>query len=112
MSYNAAERLDIAHPADEEVRASLRLLLSRPEFNASARNRRFLTYIVEETLSGRASRIKAYGIALTVFQRADDFNPLIDPVVRIEAARATAERFGFDAMARQLVELYGKLHDD
>ncbi|HJT61078.1 MAG TPA: glycosyltransferase family 4 protein [Burkholderiales bacterium] len=29
-----------------------------------------------------------------------------------KAARATAERFGFDAMARQLVELYGKLHDD
>jgi hypothetical protein len=29
-----------------------------------------------------------------------------------KAARATAERFGFDAMAKQLVELYGKLDDD
>jgi UDP-glucose:(heptosyl)LPS alpha-1,3-glucosyltransferase len=29
-----------------------------------------------------------------------------------KAARATAERFGFDAMAKQLVDLYGKLDDD
>jgi len=28
-----------------------------------------------------------------------------------QAARATAERFGFDAMAKQLVDIYGTLSD-
>jgi len=34
----------------------------------------------------------------------------IRPGTVAQAARATAERFGMDAMAGQLVELYGKLN--
>lgn len=78
---------DIAHPTCDEVRGYLRKLLGRAEFNASDRNKRFLTYVVEETLGGRADRIKAYNIALAAFDRSEDFDPLIDPIVRIEASR-------------------------
>jgi TolB-like protein len=74
-------------PSDEEVRRELTTLLGRAEFQASERNRRFLTYIVEETLQGRADRIKAYSIAIAAFDRSDDFDPLTDPIVRIEASR-------------------------
>ena len=74
-------------PSDEEVRRELTTLLGRAEFHASERNRRFLTYIVEETLQGRADRIKAYSIAIAAFDRSDDFDPLTDPIVRIEASR-------------------------
>ena len=78
---------DSVHPTDEEVWACLPLLFGRPEFNASERNKRFLSYIVEETLGGRADRIKAYTIALVAFHRSEDFDPMIDPIVRIEASR-------------------------
>jgi adenylate cyclase len=78
---------DIHVPTAEEVRVHLPLLLGSTEFNTSERNKRFLTYVVDETLGGRADRIKAYNIALTVFDRAEDFDPLIDPIVRIEASR-------------------------
>jgi TolB-like protein len=78
---------DVVHPTDEEVWACLPLLFGRPEFNASERNRRFLSYVVEETLGGRADRIKAYTIALAAFHRSEDFDPMIDPIVRIEASR-------------------------
>jgi TolB-like protein len=61
--------------------------MARTEFDASARNRRFLAYVVGETLQGRASRIKAYTIALAVFERGEEFDPLTDPIVRIEASR-------------------------
>ncbi|MBA4096002.1 MAG: hypothetical protein C0484_04440 [Rhodospirillum sp.] len=84
-----AERIrsEYSGPSDEEVRRELSTLLGRAEFHASERNRRFLSYIVEETLQGRADRIKAYSIAIATFDRSDDFDPLTDPIVRIEASR-------------------------
>ncbi len=74
-------------PGADEVRAHLRALVDRSEFDASKRNRRFLSYVVEETLEGRADRLKAYNIALVAFDRGEDFDPLTDPIVRIEARR-------------------------
>src|SRR4029450_4609724 len=89
MSRMLAERIKSEDncPSDEEVRQELSTLLGRGDFHASERNRRFLTYIVEETLQGRADRIKAYSIAIAAFDRSDDFDPLTDPIVRIEASR-------------------------
>lgn len=81
------EPSDVSTPSDEEVRQELRLLLGCSEFEASDRNRRFLSYVVEETLAGRSDRIKAYSIAMAAFDRTEDFDPLTDPIVRIEASR-------------------------
>jgi adenylate cyclase len=74
-------------PTVEEVQSYVRELLGREGFSASGRNRRFLSYVVQETLEGRADRIKAYNIALAAFDRTEDFDPLTDPIVRIEAGR-------------------------
>ncbi len=71
----------------EAVRAQLRRILGCEDFDASERNRHFLHYIVEETLAGRADRIKAYCIATSVFGRDPSFDPQADPIVRIEASR-------------------------
>jgi adenylate cyclase len=69
------------------VRVVLERILANPDFDAPERNRRFLRYVVEETLAGRGKRIKAYGIAVAVFDRDDSFDPQSDPIVRIEASR-------------------------
>src|SRR5690242_3223668 len=61
-------------PAAEDVRAQLDILLASPDLDAPARARRFLRYVVEETLSGRAERIKAYAIGTEVFERNADFD--------------------------------------
>src|SRR5919107_1795463 len=74
-------------PAAEDVRAQLEILLASPDLDAPARARRFLRYVVEETLAGRADRIKAYAIGTEVFERNADFDAQGDPVVRIEAGR-------------------------
>lgn len=74
-------------PAAEDVRAQLDILLASPDLDAPARARRFLRYVVEETLAGRAERIKAYAIGTEVFERSADFDAQSDPVVRIEAGR-------------------------
>jgi adenylate cyclase len=74
-------------PAADDVRAQLDILLASPDLDAPARARRFLRYVVEETLAGRADRIKGYAIGTEVFERSSDFDAQSDPVVRIEAGR-------------------------
>lgn len=71
----------------EEVREHLDRILRAEKFEASERNRRFLRFVVQETLAGRANRIKAYSIATVALGRSADFDPQIDPIVRIEAHR-------------------------
>lgn len=63
-----------------------RVLRSR-EFHDSGRMCRFLRFVVDATLSGKADELKEYSIAVGVFDREPDFDPRTDPVVRSEARR-------------------------
>lgn len=67
----------------QAMRTELRRILDSARFDASDRNRKFLTHVVEEALAGRADRIKACSIATSVFGRDEGF----DSIVRIEAGR-------------------------
>ena len=51
-------------PAPEAIRTQLGSILASPEFQLPERGRAFLRYVVEESLAGRAKRIKAYSIAV------------------------------------------------
>ncbi|MDX8492091.1 hypothetical protein RFN29_10910 [Mesorhizobium sp. VK22B] len=85
---------EAALPA-ESCRAQLALILGSADFDATGREHRFLSYVVEEALSGRGDRIKAYTIAVEVFGRGQSFDPQTDPIVRIEAGhlRRALERY-------------------
>jgi adenylate cyclase len=76
-----------AQPSSDEVRAQLRRILAEPTLQASPARRELLRFVVDETLAGRADRLKGFTIALAVFGRQDDFDPQSDPVVRVEARR-------------------------
>jgi adenylate cyclase len=69
------------------IREQLDRILKSAPFHQSQRRQRFLEYLVNETLAGRGERLKGYNIALEVFDRPATFDPTIDPLVRIEAAR-------------------------
>ena len=71
----------------QEIQNQLELILNASNFNASDRLKKFFRFIVEETLTGNAGQLKAYTIATTVFGRGANFDPLHDPVVRIETAK-------------------------
>lgn len=94
MSLAERSVSEVTLPADD-VRAELDRILKSTDFEATARERRFLSYVVEETLQGRASHIKAYSIAVQVFGRGENFDPQNDPIVRIEAGhlRRSLERY-------------------
>ncbi|HZR03880.1 MAG TPA: hypothetical protein VFA81_11980 [Burkholderiales bacterium] len=71
----------------KSVREELDRILKSTAFAQSRRRQRFLEYIVNETLAGRGERIKGYTIAREVFDRPEDFDSNVDPIVRMEAAR-------------------------
>ena len=69
------------------IREQLDRLFNSRQFQKSRRRRAFLEYIVNETLAGRCDQLTGYNVALDVFGRPETFDPVIDPVVRVEAAR-------------------------
>ena len=74
-------------PPPESIQAQLKRILNSAKFRGSNRQKEFLKFIVNETLAGRASRLKGYTIAVEVFGRKENFNPQVDPIVRVEAGR-------------------------
>lgn len=61
--------------------------MASSDFPATDRNRRFLAFVVEKTLTGAPEEASGYNVATQVFGRPPEFNPTTDPIVRIEAAK-------------------------
>lgn len=56
-------------------------------FNRSPLMCAFLTYVTQETLQGRELRISAYSVAIDALGKPTDFDPQMDPSVRVLAKR-------------------------
>jgi adenylate cyclase len=84
---------------DEEqiaaVRAQLARLLDASDLRRSPRMQRLLRHIVEATLAGDGERLKGYTLAVEVYDRGADFDPNLDPIVRIEAGRLRAKLLAY-----------------
>ena len=74
-------------PGRRTLRVHLAQVFASPDFDASRRSREFLRFIIEEALAGRSDGLSQAAIATAVFGRRDDFDPLVDPIVRIQAGR-------------------------
>jgi serine/threonine-protein kinase len=69
-----------------DVEAQLARMLASEKFSRG-RLGAFLQYVVEETLAGRKDQLKESVIGVQVFQREADYDPRLDPIVRVEARR-------------------------
>src|SRR5262245_34548928 len=70
-----------------QVSAQLEKILSSAHFSKAGRLSRFLRLVVETAQSGQADTLKEYRIGVEVFDRGDDFDPRVDTIVRIQAAK-------------------------
>ncbi|MGH8744485.1 MAG: tetratricopeptide repeat protein [Burkholderiales bacterium] len=70
-----------------KVQVCLDKVLSSPVFSHAARQQRFLSFVVTQTLTGNTERLKGYTIGVEVFDREPTFDPTVDAIVRVEAAR-------------------------
>lgn len=75
---------------DDKVRQQLERVLASSTFQQVDRLRRFLSFIVTETLEGRRDSLKEYVVGVRVFGKEDAFDPRTDPVVRVQARRLRA----------------------
>src|SRR6187402_446544 len=76
-----------ARPSDKLVRQQLSRILASKTFHQVDRLKRFLTFIVDETLDGRGGDLKEYIIGVQVFGKEPSFDPRTDPIVRVQARR-------------------------
>ncbi|HTP33500.1 MAG TPA: hypothetical protein VMJ75_15080 [Candidatus Acidoferrales bacterium] len=72
------------------INDQLERILNTPPLVSSPSLSRFLRYVVEETAAGRGAAIKEYTLGLNVFDRGDEFNPRLDPIVRVQARNLRA----------------------
>jgi TolB-like protein len=93
LTYTA--EANVGSLQQEECREHLARVLNSGDFESTARERRFLEYVVAQTLADRGGRINAFTIAVEVFGRSELFNPQRDPIVRIVASnlRRSLERY-------------------
>jgi TolB-like protein len=74
-------------PTADDVRRQLDRLLASAVFAHAGRMSRFLRFVVERTLAGEGERLKEYVIGIEVFDRDEAYDPRVDSIVRVEAAR-------------------------
>jgi len=75
----------------ETVKACLAKMLQTDIFARAERQKRLLAYLISQTLAGHCDRLKGYTIAIDVFDRSSDFDPTVEPIVRVEMARLRAK---------------------
>jgi serine/threonine-protein kinase len=86
-------------PAESEIRVHVRKLLENRLFARSGRMARFLCFAVDHALAGTGDALKEYLVGVEVFDRGKDYDPRIDPIVRVEARRLRAKLKAYYASA-------------
>ena len=74
----------------EDVGAALARILASDTFATTPVLRRFLQFVVGQTLSGKRDELKEYAVGMAVFDRGSGFDPQIDTIVRVQARRLRA----------------------
>ncbi|HXE14514.1 MAG TPA: hypothetical protein VN633_20475 [Bryobacteraceae bacterium] len=98
-SLRAAQR-SVELPPDI-IRVQLARILKSDGFVRAQRMRRFLGFIVEETLAGRSGELCEYSIGMSVFGRNESFEPGLDPIVRNDARRLRQKLLEYYQQARR-----------
>src|SRR5437016_9469703 len=80
-----------------DIKSELEQILRSRAFIQSHRIRRFLQFIVEESLLGQPHRLKEYLIGIEVFDRREVFDPRVDSIVRV---RSEERRVGKECRSR------------
>jgi len=74
-------------PEEQEILNAIDKIRAHKIFNRSPLMCAFLSYVTIETIQGRESRISAYSVAVDALGKPTDFDPQMDPSVRVLAKR-------------------------
>src|SRR5580658_6234551 len=96
MSYDCSMAIqsttaELGRESHAHVGEQLDRILASKAFRQADRLKRFLAFIVEETLAGRGERLKEFVVGVEVFGKPESFDPRNDPIVRVQARRLRAQ---------------------
>jgi hypothetical protein len=74
-------------PTYEEKLAELEKILASQVFHGAETLKSFLRFVVKKSVEGLEGELKEYTIAMEVFGRSENYDPRIDSLVRVQAAR-------------------------
>jgi Tol biopolymer transport system component len=72
---------------EDAIRAQLERILASDVFARAQQLRRFLSFVVEQTLAGESHSLKESVLARELYGKGSDFDGGADPVVRVDARR-------------------------
>jgi len=81
----------VTRDSNQPVREQLERVLASTTFKQVDRLKRFLSFIVLESIGGRSTELKEYVIGVHVFGKEPSFDPRTDPIVRVQARRLRAK---------------------
>ena len=87
--------IELDKDAEHEIAEQLSRVLASKAFRQADRLKRFLSFIVEETMAGRGGRLKEFVVGVEVFGKPESFDPRNDPIVRVQARRLRAQLVRF-----------------
>ncbi len=90
---------------EQLVRRQLERMLAADTFQQVDRLRRFLSFVVLESIAGRQDDLKEYVVGIQVFGKESSFDPRSDPVVRVQARRLRARLVKYYAEEGQADEV-------
>src|SRR6516225_8506141 len=70
-----------------EIRAELQRILASGIFATADRMKRFLRFVVDETLAGKGDDLNESSLGMEVYDRDETFDPRVDSIVRVDAGR-------------------------
>lgn len=82
-----SELISLGAIEENDLRQSLDILFSWLDAQNAKRQRQIIEYLIAEERAGRAHLIKAYSLALDVFDKEDDFDASKSSLVRVEMHR-------------------------
>jgi len=86
-SERSSSRMIHDAPSAAEIRAALDRIIASNSLRGSPQLIEFLRFVVHATLRGESARLKGYTIGTAALGRDASFDPIVDPIVRVEAGR-------------------------
>ena len=86
-SERSSNRMIHDAPSATEIRAALDRIVTSNSLRGSPQLIEFLRFVVHATLRGESARLKGYTIGTAALGRDVNFDPIVDPIVRVEAGR-------------------------
>lgn len=87
MTHAAADPAPFSADELQAIQAQTEALLCTQGWRQAPRQRRLLQHIVQASLAGDARQLRGEALGRNVFDRGPDFDPTIDPIVRVEVGR-------------------------